>query len=77
MYRDYGVREIEDRLLATRQFTEKQARRLARKIEDAMDNEYDPYYEETEKDMELIRQYDNYLEFLVNEMGYHEFEAYH
>ena len=75
--RDYGVREIEDRLLATRKFNEKQAQRLARKIEDAMDNEDDPYYEESEKDMELIRQYEGYLEFLVNEMGYHEFEAYH
>ena len=75
--RDYGVREIEDRLLATRKFNEKQAQRLARKIEDAMDNEDDPYYEESEKDMELIRQYEGYLEFLVNDMGYHEFEAYH
>lgn len=75
--RDYGAIDIAPRLFATGKFTEREAMRLAIKIESAIENEENPDYEETEKDMELIRQYDAYLEYLVNEKGYSEVEAYH
>ena len=75
--RDYGAIDIAPRLFATGKFTERKAMRLAIKIESALENEENPEYEETERDLELIRQYDAYLEYLVNEKGYSETEAYH
>ncbi|PSO85345.1 MAG: hypothetical protein BRC43_14375 [Cyanobacteria bacterium QS_3_48_167] len=67
--RDYGIPEIEEKLMMTEKFTEKQAQKFARKVDDAMDNEECPYYTESAKDRKIIKQYEQYLDLLAN-MGY-------